>query len=156
MTLGPNQRGLVRSTLLLLEERLAEVERLLAGPEEGALYRRPRLALTEEQRARVDPLLFEIRSMIRAMRERHGLVPEEQDAVRRIVGLLAISWQELGELTPRRLRAYGRVDPRLEEVFEPERERLAGLVSSLETLVATLASDAADEGAPFDPGGAPS
>ena len=156
MTLGPHQRGLVRSTLLLLEERLAEVERLMAGAEEGALYRRRRPALSEEQRARADRLLADIRSMIREMRERHGLVPEEQDAARRIAGLLAISWQELGELTPRRLRAYGRVDPRLEAEFEPGRERLAGLVSTLETLMATHAADAPDAEDGFDPADGPS
>jgi hypothetical protein len=52
MTSGPDQRGLVRSTLLLLEERIAEVERRVGGSEEGTLCRRRSPGPNDEQRAR--------------------------------------------------------------------------------------------------------
>lgn len=132
MSLNPNQQRAVAISLRLLEERLAEIEDLVNRGAEGVLYRRPAAPLDRQQRARLDELIGEIRGSIAELAETLHLTREEQDPVGRIVALLNISWENLGEIDTRRLRAYGTVDPALRGTLDPAARRLADLVFALQ------------------------
>lgn len=132
MTLNANQARAVAIRLRLLEERLALVRHLMDVNERGTLYRRDRAAFTPGQRARIEALMAEVQAEIASVTVSFGLPAEEQDAARRIVGLLAMTWQSLGDIRAGSLGAHGAVDPGLRQTLDPSVERLLELVLAME------------------------
>ena len=133
MILNSSQTRSVTITLRLLEERLAEVERLLTVDERGILYTRvahflPRQC--EQMRA----LINELRATIKTVAENFHLPREDYDPARRMIGLLNITWESLEEMDAAGLKAYGQTDARLPELLEPHQKRLVELVLRLESV----------------------
>lgn len=135
MSLNPDQHRAVATTVRLLEERLAAIEDLLVRSEVGILYRRDRAHLGREREARIALTISELRAAIRSVAEAFNLPRQEQDPVRKILGLLAISWESVGEIDARRLAGYGSVDPGLRKTLNPTIERLMELISKVEQAV---------------------
>lgn len=133
--LNESQTRSVTVTLRLLEERLVEIERLLTVNEEGILYSRV-ATFSPSQQKQMQQLIEELREGIKVVTETFELKHEPQDPTRRIVGLLAITWESIEELYARRLRAYGEVDPRVQETLDPWVEKLTQGVLTLEYLAA--------------------
>lgn len=131
MSLNRHQERALAVALRLLEERLAEIDSLMERGEEGVLYRRPVARLSTEQRARMEQLMAELRATIGSLAATFRLPRDEQDPVRRIAGLLSVTWEQLGEIDSRRLGAYGSVDPGLGETLDPAMQHLAQLVLEL-------------------------
>lgn len=132
MSLNPNQLRAVSIRLRLLEERLEAMTDLMDGAGHGILYRRDRPRLTGEQRARIDSLVAQVRIEIALLAETFDLSSEEQDAAGKIVGLLAMTWQSLGDIRSERLAGHGEVDPGLRATLDPSVDRLLALVLALE------------------------
>ena len=76
--------------------------------------------------------MVEIRAEIAHVADTFGFASEEQDAARRIVGLLGITWEGLGDVRAGRLGGLGSVDPELHELLGPSVERLMDLVLALQ------------------------
>jgi hypothetical protein len=138
MSLNKNQERAVAVRLRMLEERLAIIARLMDEDEHGRLYRRDRAPYSAEQRARIEAVTVEIRAEIDHVADTFGLASEEQDAARRIVGLLGITWEGLGDVRTGRLRGLGEVDPALREQLNPSIERLMDLVLDLQGIAARV------------------
>ena len=138
MTLNRNQERAVAVRLRMLEERLAIMARLMDEDERGRLYRRDRAPYSAEQRARIEAVVREIRAEIARVADTFGLASEEQDAARRIVGLLGITWEGLGDVRTGRLRGLGDVDPALREQLNPSIERLMDLVLDLQEIASRV------------------
>ena len=138
MSLNKNQERAVAVRLRLLEERLATMARLMDDDERGRLYRRARAPYSAEQRARIEAVIVEIRAEIDHVADTFGLASEEQDAARRIVGLLGITWEGLGDVRTGRLRGLGDVDPALREQLNPSIERLMDLVLDLQEVASRV------------------
>ena len=138
MSLNRNQERAVAIRLRLLEERLAIIGRLMDQDERGRLYRRDRAPYSAKQRARMEALIVEIRAEIAHIADTFGLASEEQDAARRIVGLLGITWEGLGDVRTGRLRGLGDVDPALREQLNPSVERLMDLVLDLQGIASRV------------------
>ena len=136
MGLNPYQQRAVAITLRLIEERLAEIEDLLDRGAAGVLFRRPPAPLDAERRRRLEALVGQVRESIAELAGALHLPREEQDPIRRIIALLNISWENLGEIDSRRLRAYGAVDPELRSTLDPAARRLADLVFALQAELA--------------------
>ncbi|MDR3475528.1 MAG: hypothetical protein P4M09_28095 [Devosia sp.] len=134
MSLNSNQERAVAVRLRLLEERLAIIVRLMDEDERGRLYRRDRARFSAEQRARMEALIVEVRAEIARVADTFHLASEEQDAARRIVGLLGITWEGLGDVRAGRLRGLGDVDPALREQLNPSVARLMELVLDLQEI----------------------
>jgi hypothetical protein len=137
VTLNPDQQRAVASALRLLEERLVIIEGVMERPDSGILYRRDRASFGRERQARIEATVAELRATVRAVAEAFDLPREEQDPVRKIIGLLAISWESVGQIDVRRLAGYGAVDPGLRKTLNPMIERLMELISKLEETVGT-------------------
>jgi hypothetical protein len=138
MSLNKNQERAVALRLRMLEERLAIMARLMDDDERGRLYRRDRAPYSAEQRARIEAMILEIRAEIAHVADTFGLASEEQDAARRIVGLLGITWEGLGDVRAGRLRGLGDVDPALREQLNPSIERLMDLVLDLQRIASRV------------------
>ncbi len=133
MGLNENQTRAVAVTLRLLEERLSDIERVIVEDEEGVLYRRT-ARFSPEQREKMDKLIRAMRGQIRRAAVRFHLPQEEQDAARAIVGKLMLSWESLEDSRPRKLGAYGTVDPALKETLDPILQELIRLLFRLEAV----------------------
>ncbi len=131
MNLNPGQERAVTIRLRLLEERLATVRRLMDEDAFGRLYRRDRAPFSAEQRVRMEALIDEIRAEIARVADTFHLQSEEQDAARRISGLLGITWEGLGDVRVERLGGLGDVDPVLHDLLDPSVDRLMQLVLEL-------------------------
>ncbi len=131
MSLNENQQRAVAVTLRMLEEQLAEAERLMEREEQGILYRRS-AQFTPQQRAVMGTLIAQMREEIeRAARQFH-LPTQERDAAQEIAGSLALTWESLEEIRSRKLKSYGAVDASLKETLDPIVQRLIKLVFELE------------------------
>lgn len=138
MSLNRNQERAVAIRLRLLEERLAIIGRLMDEEERGRLYHRDRAPFSAEQRARMEALMVEIRAEIVDVADTFGLASEEQDAARRIIGLLGITWEGLGDVRTGRLRGFGDVNPELQVLLNPSVERLMQLVLALQKVATRI------------------
>ena len=132
MSLNPNQLRAVSIRLRLLEERLATVRNLMDTEERGVLYHRNRPQFSVDQRGAMVSLLAEAHAEIALLAEAFHLPCEEQDSARKIVGLLAITWQNLGDIRAQGLAGHGDVDPGLHDTLDPSVERLMELILALE------------------------
>lgn len=132
MSLNQNQLRAVSIRLRLLEERLEAMTDLMERDARGVLFHRDRPRLTVEQRARIDSLVAQLRSEIALLAQTFDLPSEEQDAAGKIVGLLAMTWQSLGDIRSERLAGHGEVDPGLRATLDPSVDRLLALVLALE------------------------
>jgi hypothetical protein len=130
MSLNPNQFRSVTITLRLLEERLADIERVIAQDEQGILYQRV-AQFTPQQRAQMNEIIRAMREQIRRAAEEFQLPGEEQNAARYIVGTLSLSWESLEEIRSRKLKGYGAVDPALRDTLDPILKQLIRLLFSL-------------------------
>lgn len=129
--LNESQARSITVTLRLLEERLVEIERLLTVNEHGILYSRV-ATFTPRRQEEMRQLIGELRAGIKTVTETFELKHEPQDPARRIVGLLAITWESIEEMYARRLRAHGEVDPDVQDALDPWVEKLTRLVLELE------------------------
>jgi len=126
MSLNDNQRRALAVTLRHLEETLANIERVMNHDEYGILYRRV-ASFTPPQRAQMERLIQTMREEIRRAALTFDLPIEEQNVARYIAGTLALTWEMLEEMRPRKLGNYGAVDPTLEETLDPILQRLIEL-----------------------------
>jgi len=131
MGLNENQRRTVTSTLRLLEERLTDIERVAQNDEVGILYAR-RAQFTASQKKRMRELIAAMRAEIQHAAAQFDLPSDEVNSVRYILGILGLSWESLEDARPRKLGAYGDVDPELNETLDPILARLIDLLFALE------------------------
>jgi hypothetical protein len=131
MSLNENQRRVVAVTLRLLEEELAETERVMAQDERGILYRRV-ARFTPQQLEQMCALISQMRKEIERAARQFRLPKQERDAAREIAGSLGLAWESLEEIRSHKLKGYGAVDPSLKETLDPIAQRLIKLVFELE------------------------
>lgn len=130
MGLNPNQKRAVTVTLRLLEERLADIERVIAADERGILYERV-ASFTPAQRARMDELIGALREQIRRVAEEFHLPRESYSAARYVVGTVSLLWESVEEIRARKLKSYGEVDPSLKQTLDPLLHRIIQLLFAL-------------------------
>ena len=133
--LNSSQQRALAITLRLVEEHLAAISGIVERDVEGLLYRRARPRLTIRQVERIDRLLAEARSSIGATAGTFALRREERGAAGEIRALLAMSWQSLGEIDARGMRAYGDTDPALGQRLDLCVQHLMDLALELEVVV---------------------
>jgi hypothetical protein len=131
MSLNAGQQRAVTVTLRLLEERLADIERVADEDEEGILYRRV-ARFTPQQRRQMQERIRAMRAEIRRAAQQFQLAREDQDAARYIVGTLSLSWESLEEIRARKLKSYGEVDPALKDTLDPIVRQLIQLLFRLQ------------------------
>jgi len=130
MSLNSNQVRAVTVTLRLLEERLADVEHVVAADERGIMYHRV-AQFTPRQRAQMNEIIRAMREQIRRAADEFQLPRECHSAAQYIVGTLAMSWESLEEVRSRKLKSYGEVDPVLRDTLDPILRQLIRLLFRL-------------------------
>ncbi len=148
VALTPNQARVVGARLRHLERQLVLVRHLMDGGGSGALSRRGPAPFTPEERARMGAMLAEADAVIGQLAEDLGLPNEEEDAAARIAGLMAMTWQSLGDLRAASLVRAGPVQAGLAEVLDPPVSRLTDLVLEMERLAAAARGEARPAAAP--------
>lgn len=111
MSLAANHERAIAIRLRNLEERLATVDALLDTDETGTLYRRDRARLSPDDRWRIAGVVGALRAEITGLAAALGLPREEQDSARRIVAIVAMAWQSVGDLRSASRRGHGAVEP---------------------------------------------
>ena len=139
MSMNPNQVRTVTVTLRLLEERLADIERIISEDEQGILYRRV-ARFTPQQRTRMNEIIRSMREQIGRAAEEFKLTREEQNAVGHILGALDMSWESLEDIYSRKLKSYGEVDPELQQTLDPILQKLIRLLFKLEDVAGSQLS----------------
>lgn len=131
MSLNENQKRTVATTLRMLEEQLAEAERVMERDERGILYRRV-AQFTPQQRAVMSALIAQMRAEIQRAARQFDLPTQEWNAGQEIAGSLVLAWESLEEIRSHKLKNYGKVNPALKDSLDPIVQRLIKLVLELE------------------------
>ncbi len=135
MPLNENQLRAVGTAFQQCARNLDGVrELLLAGGSANPLASMP-LRLPPERRAALASQIAALQSDLAALAQELELPLPEQDGVQWVRSHLAAVWVTLDELTGRKLRGYGAVDPILTSTFFP---RVRDLVAQLEAIQAQL------------------
>ncbi len=124
-------RRVIRLNLLILEETMAEVERLIGAEGEGILRRR-RNPLSTATRQELLDRIEQVRRTLVELKDSFGFAVEEQDVTRMIRALLSHQWTVLCDTESRRLRGYGEPAPELAARLDPSIAKLIRLVEGME------------------------
>ncbi len=149
--LGESHIRRITSTLVLMDQRLDEIERWASGPlPSGPLYRW-RQDLDPRALKRIVLEARKVREELSRIVERLDLQPQERVASRAIQTGTIFSLVELEELEPRRIRAYGALTEAqirlLEEIWEP----LNGPLEEIRRLCGGLGAGSAASSGEGDP-----
>ncbi len=131
--LSENHRRVLANTLRRVELAAWHLEEQLARETI------PHLTLTRfthppspEQRSMLLQLAQQIRRQVTRLVEDYHLEVGEQDMLRTIMGEFTLLWCDLEDIRPRKLRAYGAVNPQLQAMLDPPLKRLIELVLAVD------------------------
>ena len=133
MSLNDNQRRTLEVALRLLEVTLDDIDTLLERDRDGILYA-VRTRIPVERTEELTRLSAEARALLTDLARKYQLQKQERDGARTISAQLSSRWESLEDTRPRKLRAYGPVDPALVPELDPPMERLIQLVLAMESL----------------------
>ena len=133
MTLNPAQRAALSITLMQLEQAVAETEGLLNGPQVGITYATD-VDWSDATVQALRELCRATRSHIQELVNLFNLPVHRFDARRAVVAAMSLSWTNLEDAQPDKLRRYGDVDLTLRETLAPRLERLIDQVLALQQL----------------------
>jgi len=134
--LNPSQIHALWASLQSFEATLRQAAQWLEQePEEGTLYRYT-LSLTPEQRTYAATLIRTALEELGALSHDLELPRREESANRLLSSRFSLSWTELIDAHPARLKGYGDVDQRLVEATAERFSHLASLALTLSRLFA--------------------
>ncbi len=131
--LNPAQRSALSTTLMQLEQTVAEMECLLDGPQQGITYATD-VDWGEATIRSLRGLCLAARGHIQELVKLFDLPVHRLYGRRVVVGVMSVSWNNLEDVRPARLRRYGEVDPALGQTLEPLLELLIRVVLELRQL----------------------
>lgn len=134
--LNPAQKNALRISLMLVEKGMLEVDRLLSAGEHQGLLFTITDDLAEDAKEALRQLIHEVREIIQELKDRFQLEMEVTAISRTIFGKAPLLWEMVKDTDASRLRGYGEIDPRLQEVLDPPLERLSDLLLEMHQVVA--------------------
>jgi hypothetical protein len=131
MSLNEAQVRAVAVTLQVLEERCAQMRRLISNPAyDGALHQ----VVDDIPPAARGALLHQItaiEAMIARLAAEFQISASPHSARQMLVALLSSSWEHLEDTRPAKLRRYGPVDPVIATPLDAELARLVALITAM-------------------------
>ena len=139
--LNPDQRRSVAIVLRMFEENLRRADAALKEAEtNGILYQR-KMLLSPEKRQAAQTLIDTAYKHIGALASTLGLEPELDNPAELIKGEMSESWANLLDSRSIKLKRFGKVDPRLEYVYDPTIQHLAQLALALASIFNTTSGE---------------
>lgn len=135
------QHAALAVVLCYLEQSLRQAETWLQGQQTTGILYRTSVQLSAERRAAVSARIAEALEGIARLAERFSLQPVDEPLENKIASEMSINWANLVDTRSDKLGRYGSVDPKLQELLDPEIEHLAQL--ALE--IASLAREGTEE-----------
>ena len=121
--------------LRYFEQDLRQAEMWLQGQHTVGVLYQTSLRLSAERRAAMSARIAEALEGITRLAERFDLRSVDEPLENKIAAEMSISWANLIDTRSAKLGRYGSVDPRLQELLDPEIEHLAQLAFSIASLV---------------------
>jgi hypothetical protein len=132
--LNPSQLLSVTIVLRMFEENLRQADSVLKEAESnGILYHR-KLFLEPVKRQAAQKLINTAYKEIAALAGELGLKPKVDNPAGLISGEMSESWVNLMNSSSSKLKRFGEVDPRLENVYNPPINHLAQLALALASI----------------------
>jgi hypothetical protein len=133
-TLNSYQKNYIYASLRSFENALRQVNRILdRGNERGILFYQQIHQDPETRRAakeKVQQMLQELSVYIKEL----GLEPVEENPFQKIMALMSLSWENLAEIQPKRLRSYGDIDDETADQIASKASRLAQMAMELSNI----------------------
>jgi hypothetical protein len=130
--LNEHQRRNLSVTLVIIEESLAELEKIVASPDYHGIL----LDRKNNIRSSVKDYLLNhsqlIRARIRVIAERFGLDRVHRETGREINAKLSYCWEILQDTRADKLKRYGEIEENIKEVLDPDLDTIIGLVTEME------------------------
>jgi len=147
VVLNEPQRRHFAVLLAMLEDTLADVEAIAAGPAASGRLRAQEHDLPRGLDAALRPYVVQLRGELVALADRLGLVGQSHLASRRLQALLLASIVRMEDSTSDRIRGYGAVDESVKREVDPALRRMHA------TLERMLAAASGAEARGSDSGG---
>ena len=139
--LNPDQRRSVAIVLRMFEEILRRADAGLKEAEtNGILYQR-KMVLSPVRRKEAQTLIDTAYKHIGELASTLGLEPELDNPAELISGEMSESWANLLDSHSIKLKRFGKVDPRLEYVYDPAIQHLAQLAIALASIFNTTSGE---------------
>ncbi|ATW25236.1 hypothetical protein [Candidatus Formimonas warabiya] len=108
--LNENHLRVISGTLRLIEKDMDEMERYLRNAPQGRMYE-TRDDLTESQKEKVLKIIKTVKECINEFANMLHFEPNQESLSGIIRGTLSIHWVNACDIEPKKLKAYGMVDP---------------------------------------------
>ena len=135
MPLNRAQALSLATTLGLLEEHCDEIERLLAARSNYGVLHQTLRDIPQDTHPELRANLVRLRAEIARLAAEFQLGVEPNSAQRRLVALLASSWQDLEDVRPAKLGRYGPLDPAVAPSLDAGVDTLISLVHDMQSLL---------------------
>ncbi len=133
-TLNSYQKNYIYASLRSFENALRQVNRLLeGGNDRGILYVQNKSLDAETRRAAKDKIRQMHRELAVFVKDL-GLEPVEENPFQRIMALMSLSWENLAEIQPKRLRSYGDIEDETANQIALKAGRLAQMAMELSNI----------------------
>jgi len=140
MKLTQPQKNSLRTALLILDERLDEIEELCRIKEKHSILYSIKNTLAEYESIGVMKQIGKIRGIIKGLVTRLGLKSERVDTKSRIISILCSLWEILCDIDSKGLRAYGKVDESSKEELDLTIKQLIKGVDEMVDLIGSKKS----------------
>jgi hypothetical protein len=108
----------------MIDRHLYDAERLLREERPSGPMFRVTNELTREQSQALLVLLDSAREVIAEIRDRLGLVEQQEDVRQHLIGLASILWTILEDSHAGKLKGFGEVSPELAQLLDPKLDEL--------------------------------
>ena len=132
--LNTAQHAALAIALCYLEQSLRQAEMWLQGRQITGILYRTSLRLSAERRAAILACIAEALEGVSRLAERFNLRPVDEPLENKIAAEMSINWANLIDTRSDKLRRYGPVDPKLQELLDPDMEHLAQLALAIASL----------------------
>ena len=133
--LNPAQKRSLTVALRLLEERLNEIEAILAGEKNEGILFSIENDLSSQQTEGLRVVFEEIRKRIVRAKMQFALTAESEKLSQIVAGSTSYFWSILADKTARKMSRYGTVSSHLSRVLDPIVLELDGLLNEIRNIL---------------------
>lgn len=135
INLNSAQKRYLRASLYSFEKSLREIDQILTeGDVAGILFER-RLALTAAQREQARDQIAQALQTLASFAHRLGLERSLEDPARIVMAEMSVSWANLEDCRPKRLKSYGELSPEIAREIDPAIDQLVNIAMKLTRLI---------------------
>lgn len=133
--LSEPQKRSVTISLMLFEKALRKADRLLSEDEKDRIFYTRKFQLNAERRQAIQEIIRQTLTDVADFSAKIGVISRTESVENEIIGDLSICWENLEENRSKRLKAYGKLDPKAAQVIDPAIDHFSRMAMQLSNMI---------------------